>query len=171
MEQSIKSKLKSGFTIARWGIDICLGALFIVIALAVSGYMKGSIEIIKMLMIPFIMCIIGIIVFVIGRVIVGLQSRELNLHTDRPLHDEESWFVACMLELEETGAGANFINSAARVSGGSGDNIAAGAAAAAVTGRFFKIGKKYMGRSLVINRLPALISLAVAIVIVVMSIV
>lgn len=102
----------------------------------------------------------------IGRVMVGLQSRKLNLHMDRALNDEERWFVGCMLELEEKGVGANFINSAARVTGGNADNIAAGAAAAAITGRFFKIGKKYMGRSFLINRLPAVVSLVVAVVIV-----
>lgn len=171
MEESIKRKLKSGFTIARWGVDICLGALFIAIALVISVLTKDGADLIKMLMIPFVMCMIGLIVFAIGRVMVGLQSRKLNLHMDRPLTEEERWFVGCMLEMEEKGAGVNFFNSVARATSGSGDDIVAGAVATAIVDRFFKIGKKYMGRSFLFNRLPAMLSLAVAIVIAVMAIV
>lgn len=171
MEESVKNKLKSSFTIARWGVDLCLGALFIAIALIISAIRKDSTKLIKVLMIPFIMCIVGLIVFAIGRVMVGLQSRKLNLHMDRPLSEEERWFVGCMLEIEETGAGVNFYNSAARRSSGSGDDIVAGAAATAIINKFFKIGKKYMGRNFLLNRLPAIASLAAAIVIVIMSIV
>lgn len=171
MEKSVKSKLKCGFTIARWGVDICLGALFIAIALTISALTKDGTDLIKMLMIPFVMCIVGLIVFAIGRVMVGLQARKLNLHTDRPLTEEERWFVSCMLEMEEKGAGVNFFNSATRVTSGSGDDVVAGAVATAIVGRFFKIGKTYMGRSFLLNRLPAIVSLVIAIVIAVMAIV
>lgn len=169
MEESVKNKLKSGFTIARWGIDVCLGALFIAIALIISAFLKNGSELITMLMIPLAMCIVGLIVFAIGRVMVGLQSRKLNLHMDRPLTEEERWFVSCMLEMEEKGAGMAFFNSAARVSSGSGDDIVAGAAATAIIGKFFKTGKKYMGHSFLINRLPIIVSLVAAIVIVIMA--
>ena len=170
MEEFVKSKLKRGFTIARWGVDICLGALFIAIALIISALTKDGADLIKLLMIPFVMCIVGLIVFAVGRVMVGLQSRKLNLHTDRPLTEEERWFVSCMLEMEEKGAGANFFNSVTRVTGGSGDDVVAGAVATAIIGSFFKIGKKYMGRSFLLNRLPAIVSLVIAIVIAVMAI-
>ena len=171
MEKSVKIKLKSSFTIARWGIDICLGALFIAIALIISALIKDGTELIKVLMIPFVMCVVGLIVFAIGRVMVGLQSRKLNLHMDRPLTEEERWFVGCMLEMEEKGAGVNFFNSAARSSSSSGDDIIAGAAATAIIGKFFKIGKKYMGRNFLFNRLPVIASLAAAIVIAIIAIV
>lgn len=171
MEGSVKSKLKSGFTMARWGVDICLGALFITIALIISALIKDGADLIKVLMIPFVMCVVGLIVFAIGRVMVGLQSRKLNLHTDRPLTEEERWFVGCMLEMEEKGAGVNFFNRAARASSGSGDDIVAGAVATAIIGKFFKTGKKYMGHNFLFNRLPAIASLVVAIVIAIMAIV
>lgn len=167
MEESAKRKLKNGFTIARWGVDICIGALFIAIALIVSALTKDGNGLIKMLIIPFVMCLVGLIVFAIGRIMVGLLSRKLNLHTDRPLTEEERWFVSCMLEIEEKGSGVSFFNSAARVSNGDGDNIVAGAVATAITSKFFKIGKRYMGRSFLLNRLPAIVSLAIAIVVVV----
>lgn len=172
MEESVKSKLKSGFTIARWGIDLCLGALFIAIAFIISALIKKeSNELIKVLLIPLGLCIVGLIVFAIGRTMVGLQSRKLNLHTDRPLTEEERWFVSCMLEMEEKGSGVNFYNRVANVSGGSEDDIVAGAAATAIIGRFFKIGKKYMGHNFLLNRLPAIVSLVVAIVIAILEIV
>lgn len=171
MEESVKSKLKSGFTIARWGIDICLGALFIAIALIISALTKDGTNLIKMLMIPLVLCVVGLIVFAAGRVMVGLQSRKLNLHTDRPLTEEERWFVGCMMEMEEKGAGVNFFNSVTRATSGSGDDIVAGAVATAVVGSFFKTGKKYMGHNFLLNRLPAIVSLVIAIVIAVMAIV
>ncbi len=169
MEATVKNKLKNGFTTARWGIDLCFGALFIAIALIVLAIAKGKIDLLKMLLIPLGMCIVGIIVFAIGRVMVGLQSRKLNLHTDRPLTEEERWFVGSMLEMENTGAGVNFVNSVTRVTDGKADDIAAGAAAAVVTGRFFKIGKKYMRRNFFFNRLPALVGLAAAVVIAIIA--
>lgn len=171
MEESVKNKLKSGFTIARWGIDICLGALFIAIALIISALTKDGTNLIKMLMIPLVLCVVGLIVFAAGRVMVGLQSRKLNLHTDRPLTEEERWFVGCMMEMEEKGAGVNFFNSVTRATSGSGDDIVAGAVATAVVGSFFKTGKKYMGHNFLLNRLPAIVSLVIAIVIAVMAIV
>ena len=167
MEESAKRKLKNGFTIARWGVDICIGALFIAIALIVSALTKDGNGLIKMLIIPLVMCVVGLIVFAIGRVMVGLQSRKLNLHTNRPLTEEERWFVSCMLEIEEKGSGVSFFNSAARVSAGDGDDIVAGAVATAITSKFFKIGKKYMGRNFLFNRLPVMVSLAIVIVVVV----
>lgn len=170
MEESIKRKLKIGFTTARWGVDICLGALFIAIALIISAFTENGTHLIKMLLIPLIMCVVGIIVFAIGRVMVGLQSRKLNLHTDRPLTEEERWFVGCMLEIEEKGAGVNFFNSAARASAGGGDDVVAGAVATAIIGSFFKIGKKYMGRNFLFNRLPAMVFLLIAIIIAVIAI-
>lgn len=170
MEKTVKNRLKTGFTAARWGLDFCLGALFLATAFIVSALMKKQVDLTKTLMIPLAMCIFGLAVFAAGRVIVGLQSRKLNLHMDRPLAEEERWFVGCMLEMEKTGAGVSFYNSAARVTSGSVDNIAAGAAAAAVTGRFFKIGKKYMGHSFIFNRLPAIVSLAAAIAVVVFAV-
>ena len=170
MDQSVKSKLKSGFTLARWGIDTCLGALFITIALIISSFMKDVMDIAELvtpLMIPCVMCILGLIVFAIGRVIVGLQSRKLHLHMDRPLTEEETWFVSCMLEIEETGSGVNYFNSASRISSNHGDDIIAGAVSTVIIGRFFKVGKRYMGHSFLMNRLPAIVSLVVAIIIVI----
>lgn len=171
MEESVKRNLKRGFTIARWGIDICLGALFVVIALIISAFIKDSSNILNRLMIPFGMCVVGLCIFVIGRVLVGLQSRKLNFYMDRPLTEEERWFVSCMLEIEQSGSGVNFTNSVASASNSRVDDIAAGAASTAVVGRFFKIGKKYMGRSFLFNRLPAIVSLIAAVVIVIMAII
>lgn len=170
MEGSMKKKLRNGFTTARWGMDICIGALFIAIAL-IPAAIISDISLIKGLMIPFAMCIIGIIVFAAGRTIVGMQSRKLNLHTKRPLTEEEIWFVSCMLEIEETGAGAAFYNSAARMTGGSADNMLAGAMASAIVGRFFKVGKHFMGKNFIVNRFPAIVSLLAAIVIAVIYII
>lgn len=170
MEKSVKNKMRSGFTIAQWGVDTCLGALFIAIALIVSALKKDGTGLIKMLTAPFAMCVVGLIVFAIERVLVGLQARKLNLHTNRPLSEEERWFVGCMLETEEKGAGLSFFNSAARISNGDGDGTVAGAMATAIIGRFFKIGKKYMGRSFLLNRLPAIASLVVAIIMAVTAI-
>ena len=169
VEESIKKKIKNGFTVARWGMDLCIGALFIAAALIISA-VTGDVSLIKVLVIPVIMCVIGIIVFAAGRTVVGLQSRKLNLHTSRPLDEEEIWFVSCMLEIEEKGAGASFYSSAARMTGGTADNMAAGAMAGKIVGRFFRIGRHFMDRNILLNRLPAIISFAAAIIIVIMNV-
>lgn len=171
MDNTIQRKLKYGFTIARWGVDICLGALFIAAALIISALAKEKADLIGVLVIPLVMCIAGLAVFAVGRVIVGLGSRQLNLNMQRPLTEEERWFVACMMEMETEGAGTAFLNRAAATSGSTGAQIAAGASSMAVTGRFFRIGRRYMGHNFLINRLPAIISLIIAIVIAVIAIV
>lgn len=165
METSIKSKLKIGFTLARWGVDFCYGALFIASALAASAWNNQEAALVSLLMIPFVICIFGIAVFAIGRVMVGLQSRKLNFQSSRHLTEEERWFVSCMMEIEEKGSGVNFYQSAARNTAGNFDNVAAGAMASAVIGSFFKIGKKYMEHSFFFHRLPAIGSLAASVII------
>lgn len=171
MEESIKLKLKKGFTAARWGIDICLGALFIAIALLISALKNKDMDLLKVLMVPFAMCIAGIMVFAAGRIMAGLQSRQLSLHRDRPLTEEEKWFVSSMLEVESKGAGVNFYNTLAKNTTGSADDAAAGAMASAIIGKFFEVGKKYMGQSILFNRLPAIVSLVAAAVIIIIAVI
>ena len=171
MEKQTRKKLKIGFTVARWGVDLCIGALLIAVACIVSALMKEAANLIKTLMIPFAMCIAGLIVFAVGRVLVGLQARKLNFHSSEPWTEEERWFVSCMLELESTGAGVSFYNSVARNTDGDLDTMVGGAMASMIVGKFFKIGEKYMSRSFLLNRLPIIVSAAAAIVFLIVSII
>lgn len=163
MSDSMRKKLTVGFTLFRWGIDFCYGGLLLAVAIIIPSIItKNPGNLFHRLLVVAGFVLVGLVVSTIGRVIVGLQSRKLNLHTDRPFTDEERWFVRCMITEEEAAAKANLANSAARITDIKGDNVAAGFAAGKITHSFNRIGKRYRSRNILLNRCILLVSLVLS---------
>lgn len=164
MTELMKRKLKHGFTAARWGIDICIGCLIVAADYIAFGIAFGSGVEFSALITIGVFLMAGIVVFAAGRIIVGLQSRSLNFENSRPLTDEERWFVREMLKMEDDAAKANLAAAAARVTPGVADDYLFGIGSGGILGRFGRIGKRYMGKNVLFNRLPIFLAIAIAVI-------
>lgn len=166
MEEAMRKKLKIGFTLTRWGIDLCFGGLLVAIAFIATGIItKNSSGMLNQLFIAGGIVLISLVLFVIGRISVGLQARKLNFNGGRSLTDEERWFLQSMRGIEESAYEVNLAAGTARMTDNSGDNIVSGAAAAGIASSFNNVGKRYRSRNFFADRWVLLVSVAAAIII------
>lgn len=165
MEEKMKSYLKIGFTLSRWGIDSFWGALIFAISWIVMIFIiNPGVKADYFGIIALILTYVGMILFFIGRMFVGLQSRKLNFLTGRTRNDEEEWFLQEMLCIEETAIRLNLANNFAKISPGKADDILAASNTTSVIKHFFNVGKIYMSNNFLINRLMLIASLFVSII-------
>ena len=164
MEEKMKSNLKIGFTLSRWGIDSFWGALIFAILWIVMIIINPKVEADYFKIIAIILIFAGMILFFIGRIFVGLQSRKLNFLTGRTRNDEEEWFLQEMLWTEKTAVRLNLANNLAKILPGKADNILIASNSTGVIKHFFNVGKIYMSNNFLINRLVLIASLFVSII-------
>jgi len=123
-------------------------------------------EIIAMLLV-----ILGMVFFVIGRIIVGLQSRKINFLTGRARTIEEEWFLEEMLNVETVAARLNIANQFAKILQNKADDILLATNSTGVVKHWFNVGKIYMGNNFFLNRLFLIISLISLIVFLIINII
>lgn len=160
MENKMVANLKTGFTLFRWGIDLCYASLIGLIA----GLLIRRDNILSICLIAFGFVVAGFIVLAVGRTIVGLESRKLNFMTERKRTDIEEWFVNTMLGIENDAAQANLLNQLSRISTNKIDDSIMAVSNASTISNFMKVGKVFMSSSVLVNRaallLGAVLSLA-----------
>lgn len=162
MEQKMKNNLKIGFLLSRYGIDAFYSALLFTILWVALIIIKPSnnSDILGILMIIFI--VVGFILFFVGRIFVGLQSRKLNLYMDRPRTVEEEWFLNEMINVEKNAARENLANQFAKLTPNKADNIIFASASVGTIKHYFAVGKVYLDKNVFVNRIIIIASLIVA---------
>ena len=170
MEKEMKNKLKTGFTLSRWGIDSFWGALIFDIIWIIMIIINPNNSFDYFGIIAMILVFLGMIFFFIGRAMVGLQSRKLNFLTERSRTDEEEWFLQEMLQTENDAIRANLANQLTKIIPGKADDILIASNSTGLIKHFFAIGKIYMSDNFLINRIILLSSLIISTILLIISI-
>lgn len=170
MEESMRKKLANGFLICKLGIGVFYGMIFVAAAFIARIVMFGD----KIGTFPITMVamfVVGIVAFAVGRTIVGLQSRKLNLFMDRPRTDEEEWFLQEMLGTEDEAMRMNLANRAGALTPGKLDDFVLGTMAGGLVSHFMKVGKVYMPKNFLLKNCTLIISIVAAAILVIVKMV
>lgn len=169
MEQKMKKNLKIGFLLSRYGIDAFYSALLFTILWVVIIVIDSSnnYDVFGILMMIFLA--VGFVMFFAGRIIVGLQSRKLNLYMDRQRTIEEEWFLNEMINVEKNAARENLANQFAKLTPNNADNIIFASSSVGTIKHYFAVGKIYLGKNNFVNRIIIIASLISALIIFMMN--
>lgn len=160
MEDKMKSSLKVGYTLSRYGIDAFWGGLLMTIAwIVMSLCMRSQTDLLDIF--ALIMVIIGMIFFFVGRIVVGMQARKLNFLQGRQRTEEEQWFLNENLDVEDEAIRQNLVNQVAKIIPGKADDIMMASKSTGVISHYFAVGKVYMSKNVFINRLILFISILI----------
>lgn len=159
MEEKMKSSLKRGYTLSRYGIDAFWGALLMVIVWVIMMYMGIQTDLLGILAV--VMVIIGMIFFFTGRIAVGMQSRKLNFLQGRQRTEEEQWFLNENLGIENKAIQQNLVNQLVKIIPGKADDIIAASESTGLIKHYFAVGKVYMSKNVFISRLVLIISILI----------
>lgn len=169
MEQKMKNNLKIGFLLSRYGMDALYSVLIYLILWMVLIFTNASDDFIIFETFMMFFLGVGFILFFVGRTIVGLQSRKLNLYMDRQCTVEEEWFLNEMINIEQSAMRKNLANQFAKLTPSEADNILFASASVGVIKHYFAVGKVYLGKNIFVNRLIIIASVIVALVILLMN--
>ncbi len=167
MEEKMKSSLKVGYTLSRYGIDAFWGALLMVIAWIVMMCMSIQTDLLGILAV--VMVIIGMIFFFAGRIVIGMQSRKLNFLQGRQRTEEEQWFLNENLGIEDEAIRQNLVNQLVKIIPGKADDIIVASKSTGLIKHYFAVGKVYMSKNVFINRLVLIISILIILIEVIMK--
>lgn len=149
MQKEMRKKLKIGFLLDFWAIDCFWSALIFVVGwLTVSLALKKDNEF--MGIIALILAFVGLVLFAVGRVIIGLQSRKINF-CNRKRTPEEEWLLEEMLGIESRAQSANLANNLADITPTQADDILSASNSTGIIRHYFAVGKVYTGKNLLIN--------------------
>lgn len=165
MNENTKNKLKTGFTVSRIGIDLCWSALFVVAVYLYLALVANKEGMMNLLLVAMGLVVVGLVVFFVGRVVVGTQSRAL--YSKANPSEEERAFAKAMYDLENEASKANLASAVSRNTKNKADDALSGAAGMAVAGSYFTIGKKYMGTNMLVNRIGLIAGLMISLILLV----
>ena len=165
MSENTKNKLKTGFTVSRIGIDLCWSALFVVAVYLYLALVADKAGTMNLLFVAMGLVVVGLVVFFMGRVMVGAQSRAL--YSKANPSEEERLFAKAMYDLENKASDANLASAVSRNTNNKVDDVLSGAAGMAVAGSYFSIGKKYMGANVLVNRIGLIVGLLISLILLV----
>lgn len=165
MNENTKNKLKTGFTVSRIGIDLCWSALFVVAVYLYLALVANKAGTMNLLFVAMGLVVMGLVVFFVGRVMVGTQSRVL--YSKANPSEEERDFAKAMYDLENEASKANLASNVSKYTKTKEDDVASTAAGIHTVGSYFTIGKKYMGTKMLVNRIGLIAGLLISLILLV----
>lgn len=158
--EQVSERFKRGFFLSFWGLDVMYGVVPLIVVSAIfikniglaAGISVGAF-------------FLGVILFFIGRMQVGLTSRYLNF-CNRELTPMEQLTLQKLLRMEEAAGYANLVSQITRISPGSKDDVLAAVSASGVIKTYYKVGKLYTGKNLLKNHWTMLVVLILIVIIV-----
>ena len=172
--EAIWANLRKAFFLWFWGVDLAFGSIVLMVVSAI--WAAGSDEYGMLdrlpvaLAVTLVPLIAGMVLLVIGRVGIGVQTRRLEHGTGRERTPLEDYVLAVMGNFEGQNVKALAIQ-VARVTGNKVDDVAAAAAGIGILGKIGKWGKLFTGKSFLKNHWPWLLTAALALVFVFLSLV
>jgi hypothetical protein len=139
----IKSELSRGFRTMFIGLDLVWGSIPLLVATAVCAGLGGT----SLLFSPFWSVgtmAVGLVVFGVGRVIVGCQTRRINFIKGRERTPLEEWTLAVMEGIESR-QGAALFDRVAIETGIPALELAAIANGSGIILTLYRIGRVFVG--------------------------
>jgi len=161
----IEKQLRRGFFLSFWGIDIAISCMIPAFLGAIKSADYDDPWVVMSVAIgAVIYLMVGFIVLVIGRTMVGCQTRRINFIKGRTRTPLEEW-VLMMMDGVESRQGDVLFNQVAVATDNKVDDIEAITNGAGVIFAFFKIGKVFTGNNLLKNHWPWIIAIGLTIII------
>lgn len=139
----IQKKLHNGYLISFWGIDLMFASVPVMIC---SCYTFFDSRIELAVLVPMLFICIGSILLIIGRVIIGCQTRRINFIKGRERTSLEEWVLEMMSGIESKNTEALF-TQVARTTNNKVDDITSISVGMPIIFKLFKIGKVFTGKN------------------------
>lgn len=114
--------------------------------------------------------VIGLIVFFVGRMQVGMMTRYINF-CNRERTEFEEWILQNMLDIEEAAASRNGLNSITKVIPGVTDDMISAMNSKDIISGYRSVGKIYTGNNIFKNHWPIISIIGIILICVVITIV
>lgn len=139
----IQKKLHNGYLISFWGIDLMFASVPVMIC---SCYTFFDSRIELAVLAPMLFICIGSILLIIGRVIIGCQTRRINFIKGRERTPLEEWVLGMMSGIESKNTEALF-TQVARATNNKVDDITSISVGMPIIFKLFEIGKVFTGKN------------------------
>lgn len=160
----IQKKFHNGYLISFWGIDLMFAAVPVMICSAIA-FFDNRIEFSAVA--PVLFMIIGSILLIIGRVIIGCQTRRINFIKGRERTPLEEWIWEMMSHIE--GSNAALTTQVTKMTDNKMDDIAGIAIGGPIIFKFFQIGKVFTGKNFFKIHWPWILAVLVCISLIVIN--
>ena len=147
--EDVTQRLRKGFFMSIWGLELAFGAV------PAFVLMFCDVSIVLQFAIPIASVIIGLILFFIGRIQVGLMTRYLNFcNRDRTVAEE--WVLNRMNGIEVAAMELNGINAITRLTPGVTDDMLSAINSKGVISGFRAVAQIYTGKNILKNHWPGI---------------
>lgn len=160
----IQKKLHNGYLISFWGIDLMFASVPVMICSAIA-FFDSKIEF--SVIAPVLFMIIGSILLIIGRVIIGCQTRRINFIKGRERTQLEELVWKTMSHIE--GSNTALTTQVTKITDNKIDDIAGIAIGGPIIFEFFQIGKVFTGKNFFKIHWPWILAVLVCISLIVIS--
>jgi len=133
----------NGYLISFWGIDLMFASVPVMICSAIV-FFDNRIEFSAVA--PILFMIIGSILLIIGRVIIGCQTRRINFIKGRERTPLEEWVLGMMSGIESKNTEALF-TQVARATNNKVDDIISISVGMPIIFKLFELGKVFTGKN------------------------
>ena len=145
--EKIEKKLQDAFYLSNWGLELSFGGtlLFALMFCDIQDTLK--------FIFPIGSVTLGLVLFFIGRIQLGLTSRYLNFCNRERTQTEEA-FLEDMINIENEAMHANRINTIARLTPNKLDDIASLKSNKGIIQSFTNLGKTYTKKNVLKKHWP-----------------
>ena len=162
--EEVTKRLRRGFYLSNWGIDLLFGGILSFII------MFCDVNEVFMFLATIGTLVIGLIVFFVGRMQVGMMTRYINF-CNRERTEFEEWILQNMLDIEEAAAIRNVLNSITKVTPGVTDDMISAMNSKDIISGYRSVGKIYTGNNIFKNHWPIISIIGIILISVVTTIV
>ena len=145
--EEVTKKIRKGFFLSQWGLEFSFGS---VLSFAL---MFCDIHIVIQFVIPISSVIVGLIMFFIGRLQVGMTIRYLD-SCNREITEFEKWVVNSIKKIESEAMQVNGLNAITKLTPGIGDDMLAVLNNKDIIGGFSAVGSIYTGKNILKKHWP-----------------